>query len=1440
MLKFERLEERQLLAADMFEPNNSGSQASDLGFLEQFHMGLTLDSPSDEDWYQWRPLNRGDAKAELLFRHADGNIDLHVYDVTGSLLGSSTSTTDNESVIWPADPGQNYFVRVFGVRGATQEDYDLYLDMPGLWIGWDAFEGELRNNTFASATDLAAGEQIHKSLTLDIDQIEGVVDRDDFYQWTAREVGTLTVDVFFRHDLGDIDLRLYDANQQLLTQSASNTDDEQVTWQVEVGQTVFIHVLGDASPGYDLEIGFQPGGANEPPMISITPVTTTEEDEVTDLIVVRVSDAETPANSLLVTAASDNQTLVSDASIDMTGRGPIRFFEIVPEADQAGEATITVMVQDGDGAVASASFLLEVEAVNDAPRNTVPEMQTMPRDATLVFSADNGNLISTSDVDAGSQGMEAHLQVDGGTLTLSNTETLNSAEGNGTNGITMSGSIEAINAALNGLAYRPLPGFAGVVTLELRTNDLGNSGSGGPLVDSDAVVIKVGELNDPPTISQIPDQRITEGTPIGPLRFTLRDDKTPTRDLVLNVTSDNPGLIPQRNLLIERSAEEQFLLVTPEPHKLGRATISLMVDDGQGGRTEESFVVTVSSLPDTDGDGLPDLWETEGLDFNGDGTIDLDLPGELGADPNRMDLYVEVDAMAGRGPHPRATPHPDVPEDLATGTVLDDVIAAFLDAPVQNPDGTSGIRLHIQLDETSIPLQQFGTGWEEYDALRCGADLLCDPNDPQLPGSPNGHFGTAEQRAHANGANIVAAKFFVYRYGLFADRRGEGGLSGLAELPGNDFLVTLGDWTTPEGNPGGTAEQQAGTFMHELGHTLGLDHGGGDHVLYKPNYFSVMNFHWQLPTQNTGWGLDFSRDELPPLDESNLLESAGLGFPVGSIHDSEEHLVHVGPAFMQRVPLVGPADYNGDGDTSDSGLTVDLNNDGTIGQLAGHNDWENLQFAFRDLGNSGDGVHTCSELDEDCDQPEVQPDYPLYGINEDDFEPNDIPEDISELADLLEDDRVVDASIHDPDNEDWFRWKATIQGILEVVLQRKQDAHLELTLGHHDSEGTPLITESDTDTVRVEPEIRAGETYLFKVTATETGYYILDVDGPEVWDGDAAEGTPGDGTQWGDKNNWTVDGSTDDRVPDQSDHVTFDVNSVGRNLQLGGGSQSVRSLTFLGDYELWDGVLDVVSGIVSVVPGAMATFQANLAIPSGILKTNEGTLVVNGQVDGFTEVSSGTLGGTAALGSLLVQADGTVSPGNSVGTMSVDGPLALIGTMIVELNASGADAIDASGPVTLAGATLNVTALEHLDVGNEVFGETSRTILTGSTITGTFATAPPSGQHVGHGVFMRNFNGTQQPLRVNSQNNRQSLEIALLQAAAGDANGDRQFDQFDIIQILDATKYLSGQTASWLEGDWDGNGRFDQFDLIQALQNPIYLQGPYAAQRMANDAEKGD
>ncbi len=83
-------------------------------------------------------------------------------------------------------------------------------------------------------------------------------------------------------------------------------------------------------------------------------------------------------------------------------------------------------------------------------------------------------------------------------------------------------------------------------------------------------------------------------------------------------------------------------------------------------------------------------------------------------------------------------------------------------------------------------------------------------------------------------------------------------ISGYSDLGGADSAVTLGLWeTAPNQDMSKRSNVLAGTLFHEIGHTLGLSHGGtyydapGSYVPTfdpncKPNYQSVMNYLFQL------------------------------------------------------------------------------------------------------------------------------------------------------------------------------------------------------------------------------------------------------------------------------------------------------------------------------------------------------------------------------------------------------------------------------------------------------------------------------------------------------------------------------------------------------------------------------------------------------------------
>ena len=57
--------------------------------------------------------------------------------------------------------------------------------------------------------------------------------------------------------------------------------------------------------------------------------------------------------------------------------------------------------------------------------------------------------------------------------------------------MTFTGSVDACNYALYWAGFTPTPLFTGAASFTVETNDLGNTGSGGPKIDTDTITITV-------------------------------------------------------------------------------------------------------------------------------------------------------------------------------------------------------------------------------------------------------------------------------------------------------------------------------------------------------------------------------------------------------------------------------------------------------------------------------------------------------------------------------------------------------------------------------------------------------------------------------------------------------------------------------------------------------------------------------------------------------------------------------------------------------------------------------------------------------------------------------------------------------------------------------------------------------------------------------------
>jgi VCBS repeat-containing protein len=219
------------------------------------------------------------------------------------------------------------------------------------------------------------------------------------------------------------------------------------------------------------------------------------------LTVVNVNDAPA-AGALSVAGTEDTLILGQVGGSDVDG-DPLSFvpvtgpqhgtvvlsadgsFRYVPNADFNGTDTFTFTASDGALSSAPATVTITVTPVNDPPVNTVPGDQVAAEDVARVIGG-----LAVADDEAGV--LTVTLAVGHGTVTVNSGAagglTGAGISGNGTAGVTLTGTRAQINATLAaaaGLTYLGGHNYSGLDTLTMTTTDAGG------LSDTDAVAIQV-------------------------------------------------------------------------------------------------------------------------------------------------------------------------------------------------------------------------------------------------------------------------------------------------------------------------------------------------------------------------------------------------------------------------------------------------------------------------------------------------------------------------------------------------------------------------------------------------------------------------------------------------------------------------------------------------------------------------------------------------------------------------------------------------------------------------------------------------------------------------------------------------------------------------------------------------------------------------------------
>ncbi|MDB6032866.1 MAG: Repeat family, partial [Verrucomicrobiales bacterium] len=330
---------------------------------------------------------------------------------------------------------------------------------------------------------------------------------------------------------------------------------------------------GTASSSFAVNVN----AVNDPPSISTVPNVITEEDTVL-MVPFVVSDLETAASNLTVTAISTNTALVPNSNLVLSGSGANRILAITPAPNVSGTTLITLSANDGSTNV-TRSFVLNVTPVNDPP--------TLDPISDVVLNEDSPQNVSFTGISAGPNESQS--------LTLTAVSSNPSLLPNPSVSYTSPGSTGSCNLS-------PIANASGTAIVTITVNDGGSLNN----IISQSFTVTVNPVNDAPTISAIGNQVISEDSTTT-VSFTIGDLETPAGLLNVTATSTNTSLLPVTNIVVSGSGSNRTAILTPAESQTGTSLVTLTVNDGTANATA-TFLLTVTPVNDAPTlDPLPDI-----------------------------------------------------------------------------------------------------------------------------------------------------------------------------------------------------------------------------------------------------------------------------------------------------------------------------------------------------------------------------------------------------------------------------------------------------------------------------------------------------------------------------------------------------------------------------------------------------------------------------------------------------------------------------------------------------------------------------------------------------------------------------------------------------------------------------------------------------------------
>src|SRR5262245_16908162 len=271
---------------------------------------------------------------------------------------------------------------------------------------------------------------------------------------------------------------------------------------------------------------------NAPPVNTVPGAQSVAEDTALPISGVSVADVDSSALTTTLSVSSGTIHVTPGAGVSGNDTANVTITGTAAQINAAlaglsytgslnfnGADTLTIATSDTI-ATDTDTIAITVNAVNDAPVNTVPGAQSVAEDTALHIAG-----VSVADVDR--NGLTTTLNVSSGTIHVIAGA---GVTGNGTASVTITGTAAQINTALAGLSYTGSLNFSGADTLTVKTTD-------GTATDTDTIAITVNAVNDAPVNTVPGAQSVAEDTLLPIAGVSVADVDSILLTTTLNVSS---------------------------------------------------------------------------------------------------------------------------------------------------------------------------------------------------------------------------------------------------------------------------------------------------------------------------------------------------------------------------------------------------------------------------------------------------------------------------------------------------------------------------------------------------------------------------------------------------------------------------------------------------------------------------------------------------------------------------------------------------------------------------------------------------------------------------------------------------------------------------------------------------------------------------------------